>query len=57
MMVQQQPKLLTVDDFTEHYGTNPQYELIDGALIDLEPTGIHGQVAGFVGHKAIRSSP
>lgn len=50
-MVQLQPKLLTARDFIEHYGDNTQYELIDGELIDLEPTGIHEQVAGFIGRK------
>lgn len=49
--VQLQPKLLTVRDFIDHYGDNPQYELIDGELTDLEPTGIHEQVAGLVGRK------
>lgn len=50
-MVQLQPKLLTADDFIEHYGDNSQYELIDGELTDLEPTGIHEQVAAFIGRK------
>lgn len=50
-MVQLQPKLLTTRDFIDRYGDNPQYELIDGELIDLEPTGIHEEVAGFVGRK------
>lgn len=50
-MVQLQPKLFTSNDFIEHYGDNAQYELIDGEVIDLEPTGIHEQVAGFIGRK------
>ncbi|HIK46845.1 MAG TPA: Uma2 family endonuclease [Leptolyngbyaceae cyanobacterium M65_K2018_010] len=50
-MVQLQPQILTVRDFIDRYGDNPQYELIDGELFDLEPTGIHEQVAGFVGRK------
>ncbi|MBD2426912.1 Uma2 family endonuclease [Phormidium sp. FACHB-1136] len=50
-MVQLQPKLLTVRDFIDHYGDNPQYELIGGELTNVEPTGIHEQVAGFVGRK------
>jgi hypothetical protein len=40
-MVHLQPKLLTVRDFIDHYGDTPQYELIDGELTALEPTGIH----------------
>ena len=50
-MVQLQPQLFSVPDFVEHHGDNSRYELIDGELIDLEPTGIHEQVAGFVGRK------
>lgn len=50
-MVQSRPKLLTVDEFITHYGDNERYELIDGELIDMEPTGPHEQVAAFVGRK------
>jgi Uma2 family endonuclease len=50
-MVQLQPRLLTIREFIDHFGDNSQYELIDGELIDLEPTGIHEQVAGFIGRK------
>ena len=50
-MVQLQSKLLTARDFIDRYGDNPQYELIDGALTDLEPTGVHEQVSAFVGRK------
>jgi Uma2 family endonuclease len=50
-MVQLQPKLLTVREFIDRFGDNPHYELIDGELIDLEPTGIHEQVAAFIGRK------
>lgn len=44
-MVQLQPKLLTARDFIDHYGDNPQYELINGKLTALEPTGIHNELA------------
>jgi Uma2 family endonuclease len=50
-MVQLQPKLLTVREFIDRFGDNPKYELIDGELIDWEPTGIHEQVAAFMGRK------
>jgi Uma2 family endonuclease len=53
-MVQLQPRQaqpLTAPAFIERYGDNAQYELIDGELIDLEPTGIHEEIAGFVGRK------
>jgi Uma2 family endonuclease len=50
-MVQLQPKLLTTREFIDHYGDRPQHELIDGELVDLEPTGKHEEVAGFIGRK------
>lgn len=50
-MVQLTPKLLTVDDFITQYGDNERYELIDGELIEMEPTGPHEQVAAFIGRK------
>ncbi|NCJ05378.1 Uma2 family endonuclease [Synechococcales cyanobacterium C] len=50
-MVQLRPKHLTIRDFIDDYGDNPQYELIDGEPIDLEPTGQHEEVAGFIGRK------
>ncbi len=50
-MVQLAPKLLTVDEFITQYGDNERYELIDGELIDMEPTGLHEQVAAFIGRK------
>ena len=50
-MVQLQPALLNVRDFIDRYGDDSRYELIDGELIDLEPTGFHEQVAGFIGRK------
>ena len=40
------PKLLTFQAFIEQYGDNPRYELIDGELRDMEPTGPHEAVAG-----------
>ncbi|NJL84473.1 MAG: Uma2 family endonuclease [Chloroflexaceae bacterium] len=50
-MVQRQPQVWTARDFIDRDGDNPQYELIDGERINLEPTGIHEQVAGFIGRK------
>ena len=32
-------KVLTFDEFIVQYGDNPRYELIDGELRDMEPTG------------------
>ncbi|MDF5721987.1 MAG: Uma2 family endonuclease [Rhizonema sp. PD37] len=50
-MTQAAPKLLTFDDFIALYGDNERYELIDGELIDMEPTGPHEEVAAFVMRK------
>jgi len=47
-MTQAAPKLLTFDEFIARYGDNERYELIDGELIDMEPTGPHEEVAAFV---------
>jgi Uma2 family endonuclease len=39
-------KPLTLDDFLAEYQDNPRYELADGELIDMEPTGPHETVGG-----------
>jgi Uma2 family endonuclease len=42
---------LTFEEFVAQYGDNPRYELIDGELRDMEPTGPHESVSGKVaGH-------
>lgn len=40
--------LLSFDEFIARYGDNTRYELIDGELRDMEPTGPHEAVAGSV---------
>mgnify|MGYP002777011027 CR=1 FL=1 len=40
------PKYLTFEEFLTSYGDNPRYELIDGELRDMEPTGSHEEVSG-----------
>ncbi|MBW4505612.1 MAG: Uma2 family endonuclease [Scytonematopsis contorta HA4267-MV1] len=40
------PKTLTKEDFLDQYRDNPRYELADGELIDMEPTGPHEAVGG-----------
>ncbi|MEM7792355.1 MAG: hypothetical protein AAF546_13200, partial [Verrucomicrobiota bacterium] len=58
-MVQANPKLLSLEDFIADYGDQDRYELIDGELIDVEPTGLHvrkaaqneQQVIGFLARK------
>jgi Uma2 family endonuclease len=39
-------KLLTFEEFIVQYGENARYELADGELIDMEPTGPHETVGG-----------
>lgn len=38
------PKLLTLETFLAQYTDFSQYELADGELIDMEPTGPHETV-------------
>ncbi len=39
-------KLLTFETFLAQYGDNPRYELSDGELVEMEPTGPHETVSG-----------
>ncbi len=41
-------KPLSVDEFLVRYGGDNRYELIDGEVFDLEPTGFHEEVAAFL---------
>lgn len=50
-MVQSAPKVITVDEFISHYSKCDRYELIDGELIEMEPTGTHEQVSALIGRK------
>lgn len=40
-------KQLSFDEFLARYGGDNRYELIDGEVFDLEPTGLHEEVAVF----------
>ena len=50
-MVQLVRQTLSFDEFNLRYGDDNRYELIDGELTLIEPTGLHEQVAAFVGQK------
>ncbi len=50
-MVQSPAKLLSVDEFIANFGDTDRYELIDGELTEMEPTGPHEQVSAFLGRK------
>ena len=41
-------KLLSFDEFIDRYGGDNHYEIIDGEVFDLEPTGSHEEVAPFI---------
>ena len=43
--------VLNVEEFLTRYGDNPQYELADGELIDMDPTGSHEAVSGKIASK------
>jgi Uma2 family endonuclease len=43
-----QQKPVKVDEFLALYGDDNRYELIDGEVFDLEPTGLHEEVAAFI---------
>lgn len=51
-------QVLSFETFIAQYGTDPRYELIDGELPALEPTGPHesvaGKVAGFIYAEILR---
>jgi Uma2 family endonuclease len=42
---------LSFEAFVAGYRDDVRYELIDGELIDFEPTGLHEQVAGLINRK------
>ncbi|MGB6297376.1 MAG: Uma2 family endonuclease [Rivularia sp. (in: cyanobacteria)] len=46
-----QQKSLNFDEFLVRYGGDNRYELIDGEVFDLEPTGPHEEVAAFINTK------
>jgi Uma2 family endonuclease len=43
-----QQKPLNFDEFLARYSGDNRYELIDGEVFDLEPTGSHEEVAAFI---------
>lgn len=47
-MIYTPSKFLSFRDFIDQYGDNPRYQLIDGKLRDMEPTGHHEAVAGKI---------
>ncbi|MDJ1168507.1 Uma2 family endonuclease [Roseofilum sp. BLCC_M154] len=50
-MIYTSTKLLTFEQFVAEYGDDFRYELADGELIDMEPTGPHETVSGKLATK------
>lgn len=47
-MVQSPPKLLTFDEFIEWLPEDRRYELQEGVIVEIQPTGQHEDIAGFL---------
>ncbi|NER08687.1 MAG: Uma2 family endonuclease [Okeania sp. SIO3C4] len=47
-MVQLLQKLITFDEFTEWLPESRRYELHEGKIIDIQPTGKHEYITGFL---------
>ncbi len=49
MVTQTVPKLITLDEFLDGYPDGyGRYELRNGVIFEMQPTGTHEQVAGFI---------
>jgi Uma2 family endonuclease len=46
-----QQQQLSFEEFLARYGGDDRYELIDGEVFDLEPTGKYEEVAAFISRK------
>ena len=44
-------KGISLDEFLARYGDDERYELIDGELTEMEPTGPHERTAAFISRK------
>lgn len=47
-MIQATPKLLSFEEFLNWCPEPGRYELIDGVVVELNPTGTHEKLAGFI---------
>jgi Uma2 family endonuclease len=47
-MTQIATNLTTFEEFLEWYPDNGRYELIDGAIVEMQPTGKHEEIGGFI---------
>jgi Uma2 family endonuclease len=52
MLAETLPKLITLEEFFEQYPDGyGRYELRNGEIVEMQPTGTHEQVAGFLALK------
>jgi Uma2 family endonuclease len=47
-MIQLLPKLITFDEFIEWLPENRHYELHEGIIIEMQPTGQHEDITSFL---------
>lgn len=47
-MIQTATKLLTFEEFLKWKPESGRYELHEGAIIEMQPTGKHGEITGFL---------
>lgn len=52
-MIQAIPKHITFDEFIAWYPDDGRYELIDGQVIEMQPTGKHEEVTEFISRQLI----
>ena len=50
-MVQAKPKLMTFQEFLDWKPETGRYELHDGVIVEMQPTGPHEQVVGLLNRK------
>lgn len=50
-MVQTTPQLTTFDEFIAWYPEDGRYELINGRVCEVKPTGLHEQVGGYLNRR------
>ena len=47
-MIQTQPKILTFEEFLEYKAENRCYELHDGVMVEMQPTGEHEDITAYL---------
>ena len=55
-MIQIKPKTLNFDEFIAWYPEDGRYELIDGQVFEMQPTGRHEEIAEFIAETLLLES-